>query len=176
MSLLLHGLIVGLLQSEDRKLYSSASMCVGFLLSFRGAAGSLHDGDAPDISASVSNGSTDGDLELRRQREWANAEETYGLLRPSLNEDVVYVHRQTTERFAMAPHSWDPIPVGHNVLPAEILEDIARWYNDIQDQWREITWWLCRVHSSSTLSAQPILGHSRFSASQIMFLSWKMTM
>ena len=107
-------------------------------------------------------GSTDDDLELRRQREWVIAEDTYGLYRPGLNEDVVYVHRQTTERFAVAPDSWDPIPVGHDVLPAEILEDIARWYNDIQDQWRELTWWLCRVHRSSTLSAQPILGFTNY--------------
>ena len=74
----------------------------------------------------------------------------------------MFVHRQTTERFAMAPHSWDPIPVGYDVLPAEILEDIARWYNDIHDQWREITWWLCRIHCSSSLSAQSILGSSNY--------------
>ena len=126
MSLLLHCLIASMLQSEDRKLYSSASVCVGFLLSCWGVVGSLHDGIAPDTPATGSNSSADGDLELRRQREWAGAEETYGLLRPGRNEDVVYIHRQTSERFAMAPHSWDPIPVGHDVLPEEILADIAR--------------------------------------------------
>ena len=35
-------------------------------------------------------------------------------------------------------------------------------YNDIRDQWRVLTWWLCRVHWSSTLSAQPILGYTNY--------------
>ncbi len=124
--------------------------------------GSLHDGMAPDTPATGSNSSTDSDHELGLQREWARAEETYGLLRPSRNEDVVYIHRQTTERFAIAPRSWEPIPVGHDVFPEEILADMARWYNDIHDQWREITWWLCRVHPTSSMSAQPILGSSNY--------------
>ena len=82
------------------------------------------------------------------------AEETYGLFRPGPNEETVYVHRQTTSRFA--------IPVGHNVLPEEILDDIARWYNDIHDRWKDITWWLCRVHSSSMSSRLPILGYTNY--------------
>ncbi len=155
LSFLMPGLYICLmLRSEDMKLYSSASTCVGFLLLTRVVAGTLHEGDVPEVFAPGSIDSTADDLELRRRREWANAEETYGLFRPDLNEDVVYVHRQTPARFAIAPVTWDPIPVGHYVLPAEILDDIARWYNDIHDQWREISWWLCRVHWSSTLSAQ----------------------
>ena len=75
---------------------------------------------------------------------------------------MVHVHRQTTARFAVAPVTWDPIPVGHNALPDEILDDIARWYNDIFDRWEDITWWLCRVHSSSTSSRQPILGYTNY--------------
>ena len=97
MSLLLQCLFFSLFQSEDRKLYSSASVCVGFLLSCWEVMGSLHDGIAPDTPGTGCNSSTDGDLELRRQREWAGAEETYGLLRPGRNEDTVYIHRQTSE-------------------------------------------------------------------------------
>ena len=99
---------------------------------------------------------------MLRQEEWARAEETYGLSRPDPNEEVVYVHRQTTARFAVAPVTWDPIPVGHNVLPDEILDDIARWYNDIHDRWEDITWWLCRVHESSRSSRQPILAYTNY--------------
>ena len=74
----------------------------------------------------------------------------------------MYVHRQTTSRFAIAPDTWDPIPVGRNVLPEEILDDIARWYNDIHDRWKDITWWLCCVHSSSMSSRLPILGSTNY--------------
>ena len=102
------------------------------------------------------------DLEMLRQEEWARAEETYGLYRPDPNEEVVYVHRQTTARFAVAPVTWDPIPVGHNVLPEEILDDIAHWSNDIHDRWEDITWWVCRVHGSSRSSRQPILAYTNY--------------
>ncbi len=138
-------------------------------------AGSLHDGantvmqedlptGRPDLQEAPGEDgdSSSEDLETLRQEEWARAEETYGLLRPGPNEEVVYVHRQTTARFAIAPVTWDPIPVGHNVLPEEILDDIAHWYNDIHDRWEDITWWLCRVHSSSTSSRQPILGYTNY--------------
>ena len=86
-------------------------------------------------------------------------------LQPGLTiqgDNAVYVHRQTTERFAIAPDSWDLIPVGHDAPPAVILEDVARGYRDIGDQWRVLTWWLCRVHGSSALSAMPILGYANY--------------
>ena len=38
----------------------------------------------------------------------------------------------------------------------------ARWYNDIFDRWEEITWWLCRVHSSSMASRNPILPSANY--------------
>ncbi len=125
---------------EDRKLYSSASNWRGLLLVPVLVAGSLHDGDNTGVQEAPGppEDSSSDDLELLRQEEWTRAEETYGLLRPDPNEEVVYVHRQTTSRFAIAPVTWDPIPVGHNVLPEEILDDIARWYNDIHDRWKDI--------------------------------------
>ena len=46
--------------------------------------------------------------------------------------------------------------------PAVILEDIARVYRDIGDQWSALTWWLCRIHESSVLSAMPILGYANY--------------
>ena len=114
--------------NEDRKLYSSASTWWGPLILPVLVAGSLHDGDNTEIQEDLSTGrpdlqgapgqsedSSSEDLESLRQEEWARAEETYGLLRPDPNEGVVYVHRQTTSRFAIAPVTWDPIPVGHNV-------------------------------------------------------------
>ena len=124
--------------------------------------GSPHQGATQEISAPGLSGSEDADLERSRQEHWATAEATYGLSRPGSNEDAVYVHRQTTERFAIAPDSWDQKPVGHDAFPAEILEDIAMLYLDIRDQWRVLTWWLCRVHRSSTLSAQPTLGYTNY--------------
>ena len=156
-------------QNEDRKLYSSASVMLWSLFVPLIVAGSLQDGgnsamqvdlpdDRPDLQEvpGEDGDSASEDLAMLRQEEWARAEETYGLYRPDPNEEVVYVHRQTTARFAVAPVTWDPIPVGHNVLPDEILDDIARWYNDIHDRWEDITWWLCRVHSSSRSSRQPM--------------------
>ena len=43
----------------------------------------------------------DSDQHLVEQ--WNDAEATYGICRPGVNDDAVYVHRQTTERFAIAP-------------------------------------------------------------------------
>ena len=63
--------------------------------------------------------------------QWNDAEATYGICRPGVNDDAVYVHRQTTERFAIAPDEWELIPVGHNIPPAVILEDVPRVYRDI---------------------------------------------
>ena len=120
--------------------------------------GGLYSQEAPVEDGNEPN----DDLERLRQEEWARAEHTYGLSRPGPNEAVVYVHRQTTANFAIAPHTWDPIPVGHNVLPEHILDDIARWYNDIFDRWEDITWWLCRVHRSSMASRNPILAHANY--------------
>ena len=56
---------------------------------------------------------------------------------------------------ATGPEEWELIPVGHNMPPAVILEDIARVYRDIGDHCSALTWWLCRIHESSVLSAMP---------------------
>ena len=55
---------------------------------------------------------------------------------------------------------WELIPVGHNIPPALILEDVARVYRDIGDQWRALTWWLSRVHESSGLSTMLMLRYA----------------
>ena len=162
---------VFLLEHGDRKLYSSASSMFLLLLFPALVTGSLKDCLNPVSQVDVPDGGrlpqeapleatdgTDDDLERMRQEEWAHVELTYGLSRPGPNERVIYVHR----RFAIAPHTWDPIPVSHNWVPGEILEDIARWYNDIFDRWEDISWWLCRVHSSSMAllaSANYVLVH-----------------
>ena len=152
--------------SEDRKLYSSASTWVGFLLLSGVVAGSLHDGVIPEVATPGSADSTAEDLDLLRRREWASAEETYGLFRPDPNEDVVYVHRQTTTRVAIAPVTWDPIPVGHNVLPAEILDDTMIFMIDGE-----------KFRGGSAGSTGHLLcPQSQSSATQIMCLSRKMTM
>ena len=38
---------------------------------------------------------------------WMRAEERYGLVRPEPGETVIAVHRQTSQRFALSPDTWD---------------------------------------------------------------------
>ena len=42
-------------------------------------------------------------------------------------------------------------------LPELILEDIALFFADIYVQWREVSWWVCRIHHTFATSALPIL-------------------
>ena len=84
-------------------------------------------------------------------------EGTYGLERPLHGESLVYIHRQTTQRMAISHESWEPISVSWEELPELILEDIAIFFADIYVQWREVSWWVCRIHHSSATSALPIL-------------------
>ena len=100
--------------------------------------------------------SSSNDLTELRRVEWERAEEKYGLYWPDPGETVIVVHRQTSQRF-----TWDDVPVGHNMLPEEILS-IAHWYNDIHAEWEQVTWWLCRVHDSSRSSTQPVLAVTWF--------------
>ena len=104
----------------------------------------------------------DATSEQRLTEQWNEAEATYGICRPGVDDGAVYLHRQTTERVATGPEEWELIPVGHNMPPAAILEDIARVYRDIGDQWSALTWWLYRIHESSVLSAMPILGYANY--------------
>ena len=94
--------------------------------------------------------------------EWARVEGTYGLVRPHRGEDLVYIHRQTIQRVAISPDPWEPISVGRDEFPDEILADMAMLFADIHEQWREISWWLCRVHHSAAMSAQSILSSSNY--------------
>ena len=71
-------------------------------------------------------GGEEVDSDRRLVEQWNAAAATYGICRPGVSDDVVYVHRQTTERFAIAPDAWDLIPVGHDAPPTVILEDVAR--------------------------------------------------
>ena len=88
---------------------------------------------------------------------WIRAEEDYGLVRPEPGETMIAVHRQTSQRLAHAPDTWDEIPVHVGMPPEAILSDIAYGYNDIRANWEDATWWLCRVHESSRSSRQPVL-------------------
>ena len=145
---------------QDRKLYSSAFDMARFLILPFIIAGAVQDDgnstmqvDRPhDVPAEQSVPGDDGDsssddlTELSRV-EWERAEEKYGLYRPDPGETVVVGHRQTTQRFAVAPDTWD---------------DIAHWYNDIHADWEQVTWWLCRVHDSSRSSSQPVLAVTNY--------------
>ena len=57
---------------------------------------------APTAPAAGREPSLDTSSELR-QDEWAQAEERYGLFRPSPEETAIVVHRQTTQRWAVTP-------------------------------------------------------------------------
>ena len=118
----------------------------------------LSDPTAPDVTRACS---SEHPAELMSV-EWARAEEHYGLYRPPPGETVIVVHRQTSKRLAVAPDAWDEIPVHYNMLPGEILSDIAHWYNDIHDDWEQVMWWLCRVHASSRSSSQPVLAATNY--------------
>ena len=63
---------------------------------------------------------------------------------------------------AISPDPWEPISVGRDEFPDEILADMAMLFADIHEQWREISWWLCRVHHTAAMSAQPILSSSNY--------------
>ena len=121
--LLLPVIVAGsLADSPDATLYAGAS----------GAARAPHKTEQVDLEQNSE------DLERMRQDEWAHAELTYGLVRPD-STGVIYVHRMPHSSFALTPHSWESIVVGHNWVPDEILSDIARWHNDIFDQWEAIS-------------------------------------
>ena len=84
-----------------------------------------HDGLADQTASAVDGVSSSEDLAELRRVEWEKAEEQYGLYRPSPGETVIVVHRQTSKSLAVAPVTWDDIPVHYNMLPEEILSDIA---------------------------------------------------
>ena len=150
-------LLFSLFPSEDRKLYSSASARGGLLLPCWGVLGSLHDGMAPDSPTAEPNSSADDGQEIRLRSEWARVEGTYGLVRPHRGEDLVYIHRQTTQQVAISPDPWEPISVGRDEFPDEILADMAMLFADIHEQWREISWWQSPPYCSYVGPAHPKL-------------------
>ena len=81
----------------------------------------------------------------------------YLRVRTALGESLVYIHRQTTQRMAISQESWEPISVSREEFPDLILEDIAIFFADIYVQWREVSWWVCRIHHTSAASALPFL-------------------
>ena len=120
-----------------------------------------HGSTAPTAPAAGREPSSDTPPELHHD-EWAQAEERYGLYRPSPDETAIVVHRQTTQRWAVTPEGWDEIPVHYNMRPEEILADIAHWHKDIHADWEQVEWWLCRVHASSRSSSQPVLASTNY--------------
>ena len=40
-------------------------------------------------------------------------------------------------------------------FPDLILEDVALFFADIYVQWRDVSWWVCRIHHTSAASALP---------------------
>ena len=63
----------------------------------------------------------------------------------------------TTQRVDVSHESWEPISVSREEFPELVLEDIALFYADIYVQWRDVTWWVCRIHHTSAASALPVL-------------------
>ena len=149
--------LFSLFPGEDRKLYSSASVKGCLLVSGLVAQGSLLDATGPDSPTTSPHDSSEEDVEIRLASEWTRVEGTYGLLRPLHGENLVYIHRQTTQRMAISPDPWEPISVSRVEFPDLILEDVALFFADIYVQWRDVSWWLCRIHHASAASALPIL-------------------
>ena len=100
-------------------------------------------------------GSSNEGIEMSLESEWARVEGAYGLERPLHGENLVYIHRQTTQR--ISHESWEPISVSREEFPDLILEDVALFFADIYVQWRDVSWWVCRIHHSSAASALSIL-------------------
>ena len=119
--------------------------------------GSISEDRGLDSSRASPHGNPVEDIERAVASEWTRVEDTYGLERPLHGESLVYIHRQTTQRMAISHESWEPISVSREEFPELILEDIALFYADIYVQWRDVTWWVCRIHHTSAASALPVL-------------------
>ena len=141
--------LVYLFSGEAWKLHSSASVKGLLLGSGMVAQGSNLDDTGLDSPPASPRGSSDEGIEMSLASEWTRVEGTYGLERPLHGENLVYIHRQTTQRMAVSHESWEPISVSREEFPDLILED------DVQ--WRDVPWWVCRIHHTSAASALPIL-------------------
>ena len=119
--------------------------------------GSISEDRGLDSSPASPHGNPVEDIERAVASEWTRVEDIYGLERPRHGENLVYIHRQTTQRVDVSHESWEPISVSREEFPELILEDIALFYADIYVQWRDVTWWVCRIHHTSAASALPVL-------------------
>ena len=149
--------LAGLSSGEAWKLFSRASVKGLLLCSGTFVHGSISEDRGLDSSPASPHGNPVEDIELAIASEWTRVEDTYGLERPLHGESLVYIHRQTTQRVDVSHESWEPISVSREEFPELILEDIALFYADIYVQWRDVTWWVCRIHHTSAASALPVL-------------------
>ena len=142
---------------EAWKLVSHASVKGLLLSSGTFVHGSFSEDRGLDSPPASPDGNPVEDIERAVASEWTRVEDTYGLERPLHGESLVYIHRQTTQRMAISHESWEPISVSRAEFPDLILEDIAIFFADIYVQWREVSWWVCRIHHTSAASALPLL-------------------
>ena len=142
---------------EAWKLSSRASVKGLLLCSGTFVHGSISEDRGLDSSPASPHGNPVEDIEWAIASEWTRVEDTYGLERPLHGENLVYIHRQTTQRVDVSHESWEPISVSREEFPELISEDIALFYADIYVQWRDVTWWVCRIHHTSAASALPVL-------------------
>ena len=142
---------------EAWKLVSRASVKGLLLSSGTVVHGSISEDRGLDSPPASPDGNPVEDIERAVASEWTRVEDTYGLERPLHGESLVYIHRQTTQRMAISHESREPISVSREEFPDLILEDIAIFFADIYVQWREVSWWVCRIHHTSAASALPIL-------------------
>ena len=120
--------LVYLFPGEAWKLYSSASVKGFLLVSGIAAQGSNLDDMGLDSPPAPPHGSSNEGMEVSLASEWTRVEGTYGLWRPLHGENLVYIHRQTTQRMAIAHESWEPISVSREEFPDLILEDVALFF------------------------------------------------
>ena len=156
-SIVAWSLVACLSSGEALKLVSRASVTGLLLSSDIFVQGSIFEDWGPDSPPTSPDDNPVEDIEQAIASEWTRVEDTYGLERPLHGENLVYIHRQTTQRVDVSHESWEPISVSREEFPELILEDIALFYADIYVQWRDITWWVCRIHHSSAASALPVL-------------------
>ena len=149
--------LAGLSSGEAWKLFSRASVKGLLLCSGTFVHDSISEDRGLDSSPASPHGNPVEDIERAIASEWTRVEDTYGLERPLHGESLVYIHRQTTQRVDVSHESWEPISVSREEFPELVLEDIALFYADIYVQWRDVTWWVCRIHHTSAASALPVL-------------------
>ena len=105
---------------EAWKLLSRASVKGLLLCSGTFVHGSISEDRGPDSSPASPHGNPVEDIER-----------AIASKRPLHGENLVYIHRQTTQRVDVSHESWEPISVSREEFPELILEDIALFYADM---------------------------------------------